>query len=131
MSVAADLPITLAACASIASPSRIRIGDVAVLPGSVDWPLLVSDIKTAMRFTHDSQVADLLNMPRTTLAGWMYGSEPLYTHGAALFELHCRAAGGEKTLARLLEFKERARRPASNRTVLDDASPAHRRTGKW
>jgi len=93
---------------------RIRIGEVAVLPRFVDWPVIVIDIKTALGLVHDSQVAELVNIPISTLRAYLdRGSEPLYWCGAAIIELHTRACGLDQTQLRLREFRERATRSPS------------------
>lgn len=62
----------------------------------------------ALRFEHLSDVAELINVPRSTFNRWNDGSEPYWSHGDALLELHRRACGPEKTQERLTEFRKRA-----------------------
>lgn len=86
----------------------IRPGDVAVLRGFVEWPVIIRDIMLAQKLAHLADVADLINVPRTTFSRWTDGSEPYWSHGDALLELHRRACGADKTQERLNEFRERA-----------------------
>ena len=95
------------------SAPRVRLGDVVALPGFVDWDVIVTDIKAALGFDHDSQVADLLNVPRTTFARWLIGFEPGYAYGAAVMELHALACGEACTRSRIASMKERATRAPS------------------
>lgn len=88
--------------------ARIRIGDVSALPGYVDWAAIVTDIKVALAFDHDSEVCDLINAPRSTFRRWMNGSEPMYGYAEAVLKLHTMACGEAETQKRLAQFRERA-----------------------
>jgi hypothetical protein len=84
----------------------IRPGDVFVV--EADWPVIIADIMLALKLEHLVQVADLIGVPRSTFNRWPNGSEPYWSHGAALMELHRRACGDAKTQQRHAEFRERA-----------------------
>lgn len=95
------------------SDKRVRVGDVVPMVGVIDWAQIVKDVKAALEYQHDSQIADLLNVPRTTLARWMAGSEPFYGYGYALIELHRKACGDACTLERITEAQSRSTRASS------------------
>lgn len=62
----------------------------------------------ALKLEHLSEVAELINVPRSTFNRWNEGSEPYWSHGDALLELHRRACSPVKTQQRLTEFRQRA-----------------------
>lgn len=62
----------------------------------------------ALRLDHQAQVADIINVPRSTFNRWPHGSEPYWSHGNALMALHTKACGEQKTQQRLNEFRQRA-----------------------
>lgn len=98
-------------------PLMVRLGteDIAPILRHIDWAVLVFDIKATLGLKHNPQIAALINKPPTTLQSWIdRGSEPPYSDGAAILELHSRACGEEKTRMRLGQFRERATRSASD-----------------
>lgn len=92
---------------------RVRIGDIVAMPRFVEWRVIVADIMAALELKHQSDVADLVNVPRTTLGRWVDGGEAGYGYGDGVLELHKRACGEAATLLRLTEFKERAKKAAN------------------
>lgn len=84
----------------------IRPGDVPVV--DAEWPVIITDIMLALQLEHQAQVADIINVPRSTFNRWPHGSEPYWSHGNALMALHTQACGQDKTQERLRQFRERA-----------------------
>jgi hypothetical protein len=84
----------------------IRPGDVVVV--DAEWPVIITDIMLALKLEHQAQVADIINVPRSTFNRWPHGSEPYWSHGNALMALHAKACGDDKTQERLRQFRERA-----------------------
>lgn len=93
----------------------LGIADIAVALEGIDWAVIVFDIKAALGMERNAEVAEIVNVPASTVQTWIdRGTSPRYATGAMLLELHARACGEDKTKKRVAESGERAKRSTSS-----------------
>lgn len=66
------------------------------MPRAVCWPALLGDLCAGRMSTY--AVAELLDVPRSTLRGWIDGSQPNHADGERVIAVWIRVTGKSREL---------------------------------